>query len=206
MKSRGSRDTERPGIRCNLIQPSGFIDRRLPALAFLLFCFGLNEWAVGPVLTVFVLPAGYLAAWLLGSWPTVSSEGVSFFLGGTRFAVTGACSGVVFFGLVSALGILFIRSIPRFLLILPLVYLFAVAANTVRILCWAAAFPVLHRTVPGGLLDAGHEIAGAIVYLPAALFAHWLFHRVSDSSPDHPPGEGPLETGLSPSLSTPDQP
>ncbi len=76
----------------------------------------------------------------------------------------------LFSSFVSALGILSIRSIPRFLLILPLVYLFAVAANTARILCWAAAFPVLHQTVPGGLLDAGHEIAGAVVYLPAALF------------------------------------
>lgn len=176
-------------------KPSISRKRKFASALCLLACIALNDWARGWILTIFVIPSGHLAAWLAGAYPAPSAEGVSFLFDGTVFEVTHACSGVVFFGLLLALAVLSAQSPGRILVGLPLIYLFAIASNALRITFWAAGFPVLNFILPSGFLDAGHEIAGAIVYLPAALGAHWVFkHLLGSPRSATPSGSRPIET------------
>jgi len=158
-------------------------DRRTAAVAILVLALLLNEWAL-PFLTYgFVRPSGFLAGWLVGVSPFLTESGVSFVTSSVRLDVTPACCGFVFFGLVMALGTLVSPSVKRLLLATPLVFLFVIGCNALRIVFWAALFPSLERVFPSAFLNAGHELAGAIVYLPAAFLAHYLLRRFIGNSP-----------------------
>lgn len=161
------------------------------AVGIVLIALLIYETEYAPLVTLFVIPSGFLSGWLSGAWPSLTESGVTFIASGSRIEVTAACSGIVFFGLVLALGTLATSSGRRLLKILPLIYLFVVCTNALRILFWVGILPILGRTLPESFLNAGHEIAGALVYLPALFVAHiflrrYLVGHFDDSATNHP--------------------
>tara|TARA_R100000027_G_scaffold2734_9_gene2730 strand:+ start:34753 stop:35319 length:567 start_codon:yes stop_codon:yes gene_type:complete len=159
------------------------MDSRIAAFLCLLLAFACKELAAPYLIPPLVIPAGTVAAWLLGSTPFSTPEGVAFGHAGTIFEVTAACSGILFMGLLVGMAFLSTFSLKRILFALPLIYLYVVSANVLRIVFWATIFPLINDHLPESFADAAHEIAGALVYLPAVILARLAYQRFLANQP-----------------------
>ncbi|MBC2603129.1 exosortase/archaeosortase family protein [Puniceicoccus vermicola] len=152
-------------------------NRKLIALLCLVSALALSRGSFPLLTDFFIFPVGYLASWTVGTVPELVSGGVQFTSTGTQFLVSQACSGIVFFGLLVAMAALVAPTPRRLIQILPYIYLYAVASNVARIVFWTLILPPLEAFFNPRYLTPGHELAGAIVYLPAAILAQFLLSR-----------------------------
>jgi exosortase/archaeosortase family protein len=141
----------------------------------------------------FVLPAGRLAAWMLGAAPASwDGASVSFEAEGLAVQVTSACSGYGFFCILSAwlayrLGS---KGWKFWFMVLPACWPLAVGVNALRVTASVYTRKLAAHFFPESYFDIVHQTTGMLVFLTFLVVVSILIQiaprHVSTASPAKP--------------------
>jgi exosortase/archaeosortase family protein len=116
----------------------------------------------------FILPAGQLAAWILGVTPTVWEDAsLSFQAQGLWVQVTSSCSGYSFFSILCAWLVYRLWSARPllWLLLLPICWLFAVCVNALRVAASVHTCKLGQVFLSDSYQNIIHQATGMLVFL-----------------------------------------
>ena len=148
---------------------------------------GLAAWQPQWILPLFSRPAGWIAAHLAQLPSTWTPEtGLHLFTGHGAVLVSGACSGFDFFCLAAAVGMGYLAT-PRRSLILrwswvPLSYLLTLFINSGRVLVSISVHAATEQVLGTGFVYTTHLLTGVLCFLPVLILISRLLQPNFDTN------------------------